>query len=806
MKNNNKYIHTKHGVLDPCLTKQHFSTRIFKVYLKCIERHYPEVCVEGICGRAGLPYDYILDETNWVSVLFDHKFTAECIKATGDHLLPYRSGLISLTPEGMGNLYFHLTRYTLSTTKIYRTIPSQTLHFAKIMSMEIVAYGKEFIHIKYHPINLENLNDDEQKALIGNLENIYQNTIGYIASVPTIHNQQRAEVKHYSESGPNGIMELHMEVTYHDRKPIRRTVGLLFFVVSFIAGFVYAWSNKPDEIVLSELHIVCLMFGSLSIILIFVLLLVNYLRQRKIPEAATKVINKMDLQYRELQKTKEALRENEALLRKIVENYPNSFVLVIEKDSTIGFTSGLEFKKQNINPDTYVGRSLTEIYPDYADIFQEHFKKTLKGEECSFELIIKEQHFLYNTVPLYSEDGSIPRILVVIKNITERKQLESSIQQSQKMEAIGTLAGGIAHDFNNILCAMIGFTELTIDDVPKGSMAQDNLEEVLKSATRAKEMVQQILAFSRKSDTEKKPVRIQSIVKEALKLLRPSIPATIEIRQDIDENCGPVLADSTQIHQVVMNLATNAYHAMREKGGLLNFTLKKEIFRPDDPDQSLRPGTYLRLTVSDTGCGMDNVVMEKIFDPYFSTKGPGDGTGMGLAVVHGIIKEHGGDIEVQSEVGKGTTFNVSFPLIKTGSVEMEIFPAEVIPTGSEHILCIDDEKAIVLMTQQKLVRLGYKVTIRTSSEEALEAFKAKKDEFDLVISDMTMPNMTGVELAAGIKEIRPDIPIIICTGFSELIDKDIAKKIGISGFIMKPALKDEIAKTVRKVLDRQNED
>jgi CheY-like chemotaxis protein len=245
---------------------------------------------------------------------------------------------------------------------------------------------------------------------------------------------------------------------------------------------------------------------------------------------------------------------------------------------------------------------------------------------------------------------------------------------------------------------------------------------------------------------------------------------------------------------------------MRQKGGLLQFTLIEEELRSDDPDQHLLTGTYLRLIVSDTGCGMDKGLIKKIFDPYFSTKGPGEGTGMGLAVVHGIIKDHGGNIKVKSEVGKGTTFDVSFPLIKARSVDSEIIPNETTPTGSEHILCVDDEEAIIRMTKQKLEGLGYQVTSRTSSLEALEAFKVKKDEFDLVITDMTMPKMTGVELAARIKEIRSDIPIIICTGFSEMIDKDIAKGIGIMGYIMKPALKDEMAKTIRKVLDQQNED
>jgi CheY-like chemotaxis protein len=402
------------------------------------------------------------------------------------------------------------------------------------------------------------------------------------------------------------------------------------------------------------------------------------------------------------------------------------------------------------------------------------------------------------------------KMLAVEKEITEReraeeerKKLEAQLHQAHKMEAIGTLAGGIAHDFNNVLYSIIGYTELTMDDVPEGSLAQKNLKEVLKGAMRAKDMVRQILAFSRKDDIQKKPVKIQPVVKEALKLLRSSIPATIEIRQSIDEDCGPVLAASTQIHQVVMNLATNAYQAMREKGGLLELTLMEEEIGSDNSDPDLYPDTYLKLTVSDTGHGMNSVVMKKIFDPYFSTKGPGEGTGMGLAVVHGIVKSHGGDIKVFSKLGEGTTFHVYLPLIKTRPVEPKTVPAGPAPTGTEHILFVDDEEPIVRMMQQILERLGYQVTSRTSSVEALEAFKAKPDEYDLVITDMTMPNMTGVELAPRLREIRSDIPIIMCTGFSETIDEDKAKNMGILAYIMKPFLIDEIAKTIRKVFDEK---
>jgi len=388
-------------------------------------------------------------------------------------------------------------------------------------------------------------------------------------------------------------------------------------------------------------------------------------------------------------------------------------------------------------------------------------------------------------------------------DITERKQLQTQLQQALKMEAIGKLAGGIAHDFNNVLYSIIGYTELTMDDVPEGSLARKNLKEVFKGAMRAKDMVQQILAFSRKDDTQKKPIKVQSVVKEALKLLRTSIPSTIEIRQSIDADCGPVLADPTQIHQVIMNFATNAYQAMLEKGGVLELTLMEEEIGSDDSDFDLDPGTYLKLTVSDTGYGMDNVVMGKIFDPYFTTRGPGEGTGMGLAVVHGIVKSHGGNITVYSELGEGTAFSVYLPLIETRPVEPKVISAELAPTGTERILFVDDEEYIVLMTQQILERLGYQVTSRTSSVEALAAFKAKPDEYDLVITDMTMPNMTGVELAPRLREIKSDIPIIICTGFSDMVDEDKAKAIGIREYVMKPIVIEEIARTIRKVLDER---
>ncbi len=512
------------------------------------------------------------------------------------------------------------------------------------------------------------------------------------------------------------------------------------------------------------------------------------------------------------------IRENEERYRTLVENIDLGIILV-DTDHTIVMTNAAQCRFFNKPVGYFNGKKCFREFEKREAVCPHcpgvRAMITRCPEEVETEGVRDDGSRIpvkIRAFPVLRENGQASGFIEVVEDITEKKKaaeerekLQAHLHQAQKIQSIGTLAGGIAHDFNNVLYSIIGYTELAMDDVPEGSLAQKNLKEVLKGAMRAKDMVKQILTFSRKADTEKKPIKIQSIVKEALKLLRTSIPSTIDIRQDIDTDCGPVLADSTQIHQVVMNLATNAYQAMREKGGVLELILMEEEIRSDDSESylDLHPGTYLKLTVSDTGHGMDNVVMEKIFEPYFSTKGPGEGTGMGLAVVHGIVKSHGGDIEVYSKLGEGTTFSVYLPLIETRPVEPKIISAEPAPTGTERILFVDDEEPIVFMAHQVLERLGYQVTPRTSSVEALEAFRAKPDEFDLVITDMTMPNMTGLELAPRLREIRPDIPIIICTGFSEMIDGDKAKSMGILGYVMKPITKEEIARIIRQVLDEE---
>ncbi len=382
------------------------------------------------------------------------------------------------------------------------------------------------------------------------------------------------------------------------------------------------------------------------------------------------------------------------------------------------------------------------------------------------------------------------------------KENETILRQSQKMEAIGVLAGGIAHDFNNILSPIIGYVEIMMDEIQEDSQYQHYLKEVFDAAMRASELVKQILTFSRQAEKEIKPLQMTVIIKEVLKLIRASIPSTIKIEKKIDNNCSMVMADPTQIHQITMNLITNAFHAMEENGGKLCVELAEvNLSISDLGNFDLNPGLYICLSVSDTGIGIDKANIDRIFDPYFTTKEIKKGTGLGLSVVHGIVTSYGGNIKVYSEPGKGSIFNVYIPGIETATGINEKKDFTQIQGGYEHILLVDDEEQISRMEKQLLESLGYQVTIRTSSIDALKVFQSTPDKFDLVITDMTMPNMTGERLAIKIKEIRNEIPVIICTGFSEKISNEKALALGINGFLMKPITKRDLAEKIRKILD-----
>jgi ligand-binding sensor domain-containing protein/signal transduction histidine kinase/CheY-like chemotaxis protein len=384
----------------------------------------------------------------------------------------------------------------------------------------------------------------------------------------------------------------------------------------------------------------------------------------------------------------------------------------------------------------------------------------------------------------------------------EKAFLEGQLRHVQKLETIGTLAGGIAHDFNNILGPILGYTEMALEETPQGHLTWKWLEEVLKGVNRAKELVQQILVFARRDKQVFKPVRIQIIIKEAFNLIRASFPTTVEIQQDIDADCEPVLADPTQVHQVCMNLCANAKDSMRGNSGILKLELKMVEVDVELAGRyaNLKPGKYVRFTVSDTGHGMDPETMRRLFEPFFTTKAPGEGTGMGLSVVHGIVMAHGGEITVFSEMEKGTRFSVFLPVTKREIPEKPTEKQEA-PKGTEHVMVVDDEESMVIMAGSMLEKLGYKVTVATQSPEALNMFEKKPMMYDLVITDQTMPHLIGTQLSKKMKSIRADLPIVIMTGFSESVDRKQIKEFGIAAYLAKPFDTYSLGILVRKVLD-----
>ncbi len=432
--------------------------------------------------------------------------------------------------------------------------------------------------------------------------------------------------------------------------------------------------------------------------------------------------------------------------------------------------------------------------------FLNDFEFSMKKKDGS---IFPTEHMV---VELLDDAGQRNGWISVVRDISDKKQLEERLQQNQKMESIGNLAGGIAHDFNNLLFPIIGMSELLLEDLPPGSSHYDSVQEILKAGKRGGDLVKQILSFSRQDEHRKIPVRVQQIVKEVIKLSRSTIPADIEITNCLQPDCGLILADPTQLHQIAMNLITNAFHAIEDSGGKIDIKVKEITLNESHLIGNIeKPGKYVMLSVSDNGIGIPSVHLQKIFDPYFTTKEKGKGTGLGLSVVYGLVKDHQGEITVYSEVGEGTTFKVYLPLNKQSVESEKTKKTQSIATGTERILLVDDEISIVALEKKVLERKGYSVVERTSSIDALEAFKAHPDAYDLVISDMNMPNMTGVQLAKEMLTIRPDIPIIICTGFSERISEDIAKDIGVRGFLMKPVVMAEMAKEMRRVLDEAKE-
>ncbi len=508
--------------------------------------------------------------------------------------------------------------------------------------------------------------------------------------------------------------------------------------------------------------------------------------------------------------TKQKLAEAEQFLLATAVEQATELVVVTDTEGAIQYVNPSFEKTTGYGRSEAVGENPRILKSGrHTDDHYERLWKTIsRGETWKGRFINqKKDGALYEEeatiTPIRNSQGEIVNYVAVKRDVTQEVKLEEQLRQSQKSQAIGTLAGGIAHDFNNILSAIIGYTELSITDLPPQSYITDNLEEVLKAGRRAKDLVSQILTYTRHSENEKAPLQLSAIVRETIKLIRPSLPATIEIRQKIRSD-GVVVADATQIHQLIMNLCTNAYQAMREQGGLLEVFLDEVQLDAHAAETfpNLKPGAFLKLTVRDTGVGMDRQTKERIFDPYFTTKKKGEGTGLGLAVAQGIVRSHAGAITVTSEIGKGSEFQVLLPLVGEQVTGAEKTLAAVMG-GTERILFVDDEEQLTHMAGQMLGKLGYQVTTSVNSIEALKLFEEKPNEFDLIITDMTMPSMTGVEMAKKMMTVRPDIPIILCTGYSELISKSRSEELGIKSFLLKPLSRLDLSSAIRKSLDER---
>ncbi|MEW6593325.1 MAG: ATP-binding protein [Thermodesulfobacteriota bacterium] len=496
----------------------------------------------------------------------------------------------------------------------------------------------------------------------------------------------------------------------------------------------------------------------------------------------------------------------EERLGTVVRNLP-VVLWAIDRQGLFTLSTGRGLERFGLSEGQLVGKSLFAMYAGNQAIVAEA-KRALAGETFSSLLeeggVIFENHY----TPLFA-DGNVSGVIGIAIDVTERFSLEKRIRQAQRMEAIGTLAGGIAHDFNNILGAIIGYAELALLDAGQGRPVTEHLAEIRRASDRAKDLVAHILTFSRQTEMRPQPMSAVPVIKEALKLLRSSLPAEIEIRQQINQEAGKIMADPVQVHQCFMNLCTNAAQAMREKGGVLTVALAEEELRADalPPEYGLEAGRYLVLSVADTGHGMDRATMGRIFDPFFSTRERGEGTGLGLSVVHGIVKSHGGGIVVESQPGQGATFRLCFPLLEQSAAESAAGIVKApLPSGDrERVLLVDDEVPLVEMGQRILEYLGYVVTPKTSSSEALQLFAAQPEAFDLVITDQSMPGMTGVEMARQMLSLRPGLPVILCTGFSGAVGKEQARAMGIRGYVMKPLSINDLAAACQEALAGRKE-
>ncbi len=519
-------------------------------------------------------------------------------------------------------------------------------------------------------------------------------------------------------------------------------------------------------------------------------------------------------------RTESVLVENASFMQTLMDAMPLPVFFKDVEGRYLGCNRAFE-RFYGVCREKIIGKRVHEVAPPdlaarYASADEELFRKPgTQSYQGQVESVGGDRHeVIFHKATFLDRDGHVAGIIGSILDITElkraeeeRRRAEAQLRQAQKMEALGTLAGGIAHDFNNILGIIIGYTEIARWSSPDNSDVVEPLTQVLVAANRAKELVQQILAFSRRSEKEIKPIQVHDLFKEVLKMLRATLPSTVDIRQSLGGR-GLVLGDPTQIHQVLMNLCTNAAQAMQDNGGILEVTVVDEILDRAACAEvpGLQPGPYVKLTVRDTGPGIPPDILDRIFDPFFTTKEQGVGTGLGLAVVQAIVHGCGGHIGVESRLGEGATFTVLFPAVEPIRAD-EPIDYSALPGGRERILVVDDEPGLAAAMQRMLQSLGYETVCRTRSLEALETFieRSETESFDLVITDMTMPEMTGLKLAGELIRLKPGLPILICTGFSEQISRETAQRAGITALLMKPVTLQDLAVCVRKALDESRE-
>jgi len=521
---------------------------------------------------------------------------------------------------------------------------------------------------------------------------------------------------------------------------------------------------------------------------------------------------KLDKEMLERRQADTALKESKKKYQNILESIEDGYFevdlygnFVFFNDSMCRILGYHRSKLMGMNHRSYMDK---ENAKKIFKAFNKVYRTDISTKALDWKLIRKDgsQCFSETIVSLIKDsDGNRIGFRGIARDITDKRQLEEQLLHAQKMESIGTLAGGIAHDFNNILHMILGNAELAIQDIPKANAAWNRVDKIKTASLKASGIVRQLLKFSRKVDQEFKSINAVAVVKEAVKFLKSTIPASIQIDTRLPDTEIIILADPVQIYQVLLNLCTNASQAMEETGGVLTITAQKISL--DEKKVKLHPdlsaGDHLKITIKDTGPGISDDIADKIFDPYFTTKEVGKGSGLGLAIVHGIVQSQNGIIRLKSQIDKGTSFTIFFPTIK-GHPAIEVELSKQLPSGKESILFVDDEAIIADLSQKTLEHFGYRVETRINPKEALDLFQIKPTAFDLVITDMTMPQMTGAELSEKILEIHPDIPIIICTGHSSLMDEKKAADMGISAFVMKPVEMQKMAKIIREVLDKKN--